>query len=141
MLDNDPLAIFADERYPDLLRRIAGVFGHLGGKVKPGKSGNITELARVVRSQVRDISGATGSNSKKEQIQVVLYCLRFLEGEAGKRQLVYCTSQRSWSLDKSYILSQRRESRRLKTERDASVFLKRRRIKRSRQKSMQKLAA
>jgi len=138
MLDDDPLAMFADENYPDLLRRIAGVFGHLGGKIQPGKSGSITELATVVRRQVRNVSEATKTNNKRDQVQVVLYCLKFLESEAGRRKLVYCTSQKSWSLDKKYIVSQKRESRRLKSERDTATFSKPRRIKRS---IRQKLAA
>lgn len=131
---SSPATISVDEEYPVLLRRIAGVFRHSKGKVQSSKNGSIVNLAKRVRGQVMNVAEATGTLNKDRQIQIVLDCLNYLESSEGQRKLVYCTSQKVWSLDKAYLSSQKRESCRFIDESNAAASSKPRRMKRSRQK-------
>lgn len=129
------LAVDVDEEYPDLLRRIAGVFGRCEGKIQLSKNSNIVELAKFVRGQVKYIAQATRTTSKRDQVRVVLYCLEYLQSETAQQKLVYCTAQKAWSLDRSYIISMKGESQRINEARSAGISSKPRRIKRSRQRA------
>ncbi len=137
MYEVSSLVISIDEEYPVLLRRIAGVFRHSKGKVQSSKNGSMINLAKHIRGQVRNVAEATGTSNKERQIRIVLDCLNYLQSSEGQRKLVYCTSQKVWSLDKAYLSSQKRESRRFVEESNAAALKKPRRMKRS----WQKLAA
>lgn len=140
-MHHDDLSVnCADEEYPDVLRRIAGVFGRREGRIQLSKNGNIVELAKFVRGQVRQVSLVTKTNNKREQVQVVLHCLEYLQSEAGQQKLVYCVGQKVWSLEKGYILSQKTESRRIMSEMRAANPSKPRRIKRSRRRRLREAA-